>query len=84
MVVVVFTFFRRCPNCGKMFGVRQLEKTLLTDEVHTYEVRAPPASARDVRRMESVTEEIRDFRVTFECLKCGHKWSQETEENSRK
>ena len=83
------TFFKKCPSCGRRFGVRMVAKTEGGDEVErsrpSYAAGAqmgpragsPHAIDSGVVQSDSTTTVEKAVHVeTFECTKCGHQWNE--------
>ena len=73
------TFFRKCPGCGKRFGVRVTEKKLLDEQLVTSPV--TETTQTGMARMPNtfqqeipVTIEKRKFQYTYKCGHCKHEW----------
>ena len=80
----------KCPSCGRRFSIRMLEKKLVGDEREsetvTKSVLVPTArgSSRNVgtgnpiQVASVVTTERQTYESTYECRRCGHRWSERT------
>jgi DNA-directed RNA polymerase subunit RPC12/RpoP len=85
----VKTFFRKCPECGHRFEVKETEKKLENTEAHTeeYDERQglPPVdTSRYIRQggvaytasKKPVTVIRKEYRLTYRCSRCGHEWAE--------
>jgi predicted RNA-binding Zn-ribbon protein involved in translation (DUF1610 family) len=73
-------FFKKCPSCGKRFGVKLTARESesrdieMGEEVVLKGYRASPkrVETHDMATGEDVAEE------TFHCNKCGHTWTEQS------
>ncbi len=77
------SLFRTCPNCGRRFEVRLVDKKLVgTEEIQE---NLPvdrdyfsgwPGSYLEVGETEPVTVEVDKFQYVYKCKHCGHEWME--------
>ncbi len=81
-------FLKRCPSCGRRFGVsvesrKPLETQLETEET-TSAVLVPTGRGMNVGTGNPVTRSVRvgierkNYETQYKCRKCGHSWSEKS------
>jgi predicted RNA-binding Zn-ribbon protein involved in translation (DUF1610 family) len=89
------TFFRRCPNCGKRFEIRLVNKQLVESE--SIQESRPisedyfggfsgyQGSYVEVGETEPVIVDVEKFQYSYKCKHCGYRWVEIKEkEDERK
>jgi DNA-directed RNA polymerase subunit RPC12/RpoP len=89
------TFFRRCPNCGKRFEIRLVNKQLVESE--SIQESRPisedyfggfsgnQGSYVEVGETEPVIVDVEKFQYSYKCKHCGHLWVEiKQKEDERK
>jgi len=84
------TLFRRCPNCGRRFEIKLVNKTLVDSEEITEnrplradEFSASPDAYLDLDEMVPSVVEIEKFQYAYRCKHCGHQWAEIKEKEVR-
>jgi predicted nucleic acid-binding Zn ribbon protein len=83
------TLFRACPECGRRFEIRLVDRKLKATERHSEELKRRLATtgwrgaggavgmrmlpAEESRPVSIYTEE---FEYLYKCTHCGHEWSE--------
>ena len=86
----VQTIFRRCPSCGKRFEIRITGKELVKEELVQEALKVPSgippkaallsSSVLPLAEDKPVLVDVKDFRYSYLCKHCGHKWTEIREE----
>jgi DNA-directed RNA polymerase subunit RPC12/RpoP len=87
-------FLRKCPQCGRRFHVKLVDKKL-AKVLDRRIVRAPPQTVktpgsplgpmRVVGKGEPVIIDTEEFLYVYRCKHCGHEWSEaHTEKHVKK
>ena len=81
------TFFRRCPQCGKRFEIKLLEKSAL--EGKTVKEPRPlvaeyfsgsPDEYLELNVSAPAIIAIEKFQYAYRCNHCGHRWIETSED----
>ena len=73
-------FFRHCPQCGRRFHIKLVDKKLV--HLDKEEVQTPlrltgsrgPSPIAFVEEGVPVTLDIEEFQYAYRCKHCGHEW----------
>ena len=77
--------FRKCPNCGRRFRARLLQKRLVSTERGTEQITTNPVALNvqggpgiisDGAFQVGVTIRRDEYEQTFECRSCHHRWTE--------
>lgn len=79
---------KKCPSCGKRFGVSLLRKELLDTQMESEEttsaVLVRMGSGKNAGMGNPVTSPVRvklernSYESHFKCSKCGHDWTEKS------
>ncbi len=77
-------FLRKCPSCGRRFGVRLLGKKLVDEqsetETETMDILIPAkrGGGPTTSIPERITYTTDKFELSYQCSKCGHAWTEKS------
>ncbi|MFI5420870.1 MAG: hypothetical protein ACHQ1H_07870 [Nitrososphaerales archaeon] len=81
------TLLRACPNCGKRFEVRLVDKKLVKSEsiqenvpINSDYFGSYNGSYLEVGETEPVVVDVEEFEYKYKCKHCGHEWTEEKDE----
>lgn len=84
--MVDMNFLRKCPSCGRRFGVKLLGKKLVDEQSETetegmnITVAPHPIQGGQVSSTMNLDERITyttdRFELSLRCSKCGHAWTE--------
>ncbi len=80
------SLFKKCPSCGKRFGVSSEGKKLMDTQMETEEttsaVLVRTGSGRNAGTGNPVTSSVKvtiermNYETSYRCSKCGHAWAE--------
>lgn len=82
------TFFRHCPSCGRRFEIRLVSKKAVGEKSEFVEADMEGAGPIEETVGDFVSLGVdapvivdeKDFRYSYRCKHCGHRWSEVHEE----
>jgi DNA-directed RNA polymerase subunit RPC12/RpoP len=80
------TFFRFCPECGRRFHIKIVDKKLVDVKREVVEVRRsaammpitgnPASFPVMLQEGEPIVIDIEEFQYVYKCGHCGHEWTE--------
>jgi hypothetical protein len=84
----VMEFFRFCPECGRRFRIKLVDKKLIAEHKEQspdegFTMGATPLHHGSVQDSGPMIFDIKEFQYEYKCQHCGHEWSEKHVKDDR-